>query len=265
MTYSLSATKLQSYHRCPQSYYFNYEYGLKDAPAFGAATLGNALHRALAQIYWDWHYQEPIPSLAWLEECWQQQCDQRLSPSQVEEGWEVLQRYYEKFIAKQTAVSRPLAVEGQVKARLQINNIEFSLSGRYDRLDVVEDGLELIDYKSNKTVNPPPDDQVNLQLGLYYLGLEQRYGQSLKRMSLIYLRSGDKISFEATPEHKHQVQQVVSNLALQLRDDTHWMPRTGQHCDRCAYRSYCPAVTPEPEPLPDGKKLPHQIQLVLGV
>lgn len=58
MVYQLLATKLQTYHRCPQAYYFRYELRLKTAAFFGSAALGTALHQALAQVYRDWHYLE---------------------------------------------------------------------------------------------------------------------------------------------------------------------------------------------------------------
>ena len=50
--------------------------------------------------------------------------------------------------------------------------VEFKLVGRYDRIDFVDDGLELIDYKSAKSPTLPSAEEIDLQLGLYYLALE---------------------------------------------------------------------------------------------
>jgi len=71
MVYQLSP-KLQAY-MLPQAYYFRYELGLKTAAFFGSAALGTALHQALAQVYRDWHYLEPIPELDWVHYCWHSQ------------------------------------------------------------------------------------------------------------------------------------------------------------------------------------------------
>jgi len=57
------------------------------------------------------------------------------------------------------------------------------LTGRYDRLDCLEDGVELIDYKSAKQAALPEPAEIDLQLGLYHLALEQVYQQSLRRLS----------------------------------------------------------------------------------
>ncbi len=61
MAYPLSATKLKSYHACPQFYYFKYERKLEDKGMFAQPELGKALHKALEYFYRDWHYNEPIP------------------------------------------------------------------------------------------------------------------------------------------------------------------------------------------------------------
>lgn len=263
MAYQISATKLQAYHRCPQAYYFRYELGMKSAAFFGSTGLGTALHQSLAQIYWEWHYQTPRPELNWIYQCWSAHC-QSLSPAQADEGRVILENYYYQFIATESALVKPVAVEGKIQATLQAENLEFTISGRYDRLDSLPDGLELIDYKSTKEIKLPAPEEIDLQIGLYYLALEQRYQQRLQRLSLLYLRAGEKVSFDATPEHKQQVEATISNLACRLRTDEHWEPAPGEQCDRCTYARHCPALCTNPEPVPEARS-PRQMQLVLGL
>lgn len=45
---------------------------------------------------------------------------------------------------------RPLGIESKIKATVQFENIEFTLKRRYDRLELTDGNLELIDYKTNK-------------------------------------------------------------------------------------------------------------------
>ncbi|WP_404790440.1 PD-(D/E)XK nuclease family protein [Altericista sp. CCNU0014] len=61
MTYSLSATKLVTYQKCPQAYKLRYKRELNAPSAFGSPDLGNALHLALAMAYRDWDYSEHKP------------------------------------------------------------------------------------------------------------------------------------------------------------------------------------------------------------
>ncbi|OLP20077.1 endonuclease [Leptolyngbya sp. 'hensonii'] len=264
MAYSLSASKLQTYHRCAFSYYVRYERKVNTNQFFGTAALGTAIHQTLAQAHRDWHYQEPLPALDWFLSCWSAQA-QDLSPTQVEEGRQLLGFYYDRFIASQVSLHRPLAVEGRIQASLQVENLEFSLTGRYDRLDYAEDGLELIDYKTTKEVKLSHPEEMDLQIGLYYLALEQVYHQTLRGMSLLYLRTGERVRYEATPEHQERVQQVIADLAWKLRHETEWEPQPGSHCDRCAYGRYCAAVSESPVPLPEGCAAGRgNLQLVLS-
>lgn len=140
----------------------------------------------------------------------------RLSDNQLAEGWQILQAYYEREVVPLGVMQKPLATEGRVQGDLQIEGVEFKLIGRYDRLDFLEDGPELIDYKSAKSPKLPSLEEVDLQLGLYALALEQRYGRSLQRMSLLSLRTGERVSYAVSGANKQQVKSVISELAQRL-------------------------------------------------
>lgn len=262
MSYQISATKLQAYNRCPYAYYLRYERRFNSNEFFGSAALGTSLHQALAILHRDWHYHEPLPKRTWVYHCWDQ-ASAGLTPTQVEEGRTILESYYDKFITPEGALSRPLAVEGKIQAVLHVENLEFLISGRYDRIDFIDGGLELIDYKSSRDFKIPASDEMDLQIGLYFLALEQTYQQSLKYLSLWFLRTGEKVRYRATQRHKKQVRSVISGLALRLRQDEIWEPTPGKQCDRCAYARYCPAITAEPSPLPATLSASPELQLAL--
>jgi putative RecB family exonuclease len=249
VSYQLSATKLQTYNQCPQAFYFRYDRKLPSSGLFGSPALGTALHQALATLYGQWHYQPSQMPWDWVLVCWQPYAT-RLTPEQWQSGQEILQAYYADYIAPQVPLRRPLAVEGRIQGHLNCHNLQFVLTGRYDRLDWLEDGLELIDYKSGQEVKLLSAEEIDLQIGLYYLALEQRYQKALKQLSLLYLRTGQKITFVATAEHKQRVEAKITDLAEQLLFDQQWQPTPGQHCQRCSYARYCPEVTATPDPLP---------------
>ncbi len=249
MSYPLSASRLQAYQRCPQAYYFQYERKMNTTAAFGAVNFGTALHQTLAQVYGEWHYNQPMP-WAWVQHHWQQ-CNTGLKLAQQQEGETILQRYYAEHLNTDT-LRRPLAVEGRIQAKLQIDAIEFTLTGRYDRLDWAEAGLALIDYKSAKSPQIPDADTVDVQLGLYYLALEQTYHRSLQHLSLMFLRTGESVTFLATEAHRAKTLTMIHDLALKLYAEDEWQPHPGTHCQRCSYQRYCAAVTPAPEPLPSS-------------
>lgn len=264
MTYHLSATKLQTYHRCPQAYYFRYERKVPAPGFFGSLALGTALHKALAKIHGDWHYNDPRPPWSWLDCCWHD-CTEGLTPQQIDAGSDALKLYFDRFICTQDTWHRPLAIESKIQGRLQLQNVEFVLTGRCDHLDWLPDGLKLVDYKSSKSIPETASAELDLQLGLYYLALEQQYGRSLKQLSLIYLRAGREIAYDVTAEHRARVEEAIGDLALRLRADDCWPAAPGGHCDRCSFARYCPETSESPEPLPSDRSPLPQLQLALSL
>lgn len=247
MAYTLSASRLQTYQRCPQAYYFQYERRMSNPIGHRAAGLGRAIHDTLAILYRDWSYGQPMP-WAWVMSQWEPHKTE-LTPSEYQDGAIILQRYYTQYLQAEM-LRKPVAVEGKIQGTLQFGGIEFSLKGRYDRLDWFEDGLALVDYKSAKSPQIPAPGTVDVQLGLYALALAQHYGQALKQVSLVLLRTGEVVDFAVTDTHQAKVLSLIQDLALKLHVDEDWNPCTGSHCKSCSYKSYCPAISSEPVPLP---------------
>ncbi|WP_338429739.1 PD-(D/E)XK nuclease family protein [Synechococcus elongatus] len=265
MAYRLSATRLQTYRRCAQAYYWRYEKRLPGPAGFGGTALGTSLHRCLAQFHGDWDAQDPQPSRDWLAQCWHAIATD-LNQEQQHAGWQILETYYREQIQPQATWQRPLAIEGRIQATLVLEGIEFLVSGRYDRLDLREDGLHLVDYKSAKRLEPPRPEQIDVQLGLYQLALEQRYGQ-LKSLSLVHLRSGQAYRYGCTTQQREAVLEQIATLAQQIRSDQQWQPQVGEQCRSCGYRRYCPAVNAEAEPIPETitSSSDRRIQLSLAL
>lgn len=260
MAYPISATRLKLYKSCPQSYYFRYERGLEEQSGFGSPTLGIAVHAALKDIYQEWNYAYPIPNLEWFSQCWQGHLGE-LSQRQVDDGWKMLKLYYDKYVEPLPQLSKPLGVEKRFKGSMRVGNLEFVIRGQYDRLDYCANGLEISDYKTAVLVDPP--DEIDIQLGLYDFVFEQIYHEALCRLSFIYLRTGEKVTYEVTPKQRKKAHQVIKDLAVELQADEEWRPQKGQQCDRCSYARYCSAMEEVPEPLPETARKPRGMQLLL--
>ncbi len=264
MVYPISATKLNAYQRCPYAYFLKYEKRVPMTSGFGSAVLGNALHDALAKCHGTWTNGDRVPDWDWVSGCWSRAAVS-LTNKQVREGRSILESYYQKFIATESVFRPPLAVEGKIQATLQFENLEFLVTGRYDRIDYLDDGLELIDYKSTQATTVPDKAEMELQLGLYGLALEQTYGQSLKYLSLLFLRSGEKVRYWASDRQKRKVLRVLKDLAWQVRHENNiWDAKPGKQCDGCAYSQYCTAVNQTPTPEPIGTKIPS-LQLAFSL
>jgi putative RecB family exonuclease len=262
MVYPISATKLRTYQRCAYSYYLRYEKRVANGQGYGAAALGAALHQTLAKCHRDWHYHEAIPDRRWFHRCWDQH-SQGLTLQQVREGRSILDGYYDRFVATEPALRQPMAIDGKIQAKLQIENLEFQVVGRYDRLDFLPNGLELIDYKSAKDVKLPEVEELDLQMGLYAFALEQTYQQRLRYLTLLFLRTGERVRYRVTQRHQRQAVQMISQLATQLRHAKNWEANPGSHCSSCSFSCYCAAANHQPIALPITEPLKN-LQLAFG-
>lgn len=264
MVYPISVSRLRVYQRCAYSYYLRYEKRVNTPEFYGSAALGNALGRALAQCYGDWHYGEAVPDRRWLYRCWNER-SKDLSLQQVREGRAILDVYYDRYINSESVLRRPLAVEGKLQAVLEVKNLEFQIVGRYDRIDPVVNGLEWIDYKAAKLVQLPSAADLDLQMGLYALAVEQCYEQRLRYMSLLLLRTGEKVRYRVTQRHRQLAKQMITQLAQRLRQEESWQPNPGSHCGECSFSRYCSAVSCEPNPLPPDAAAAPNLQLTFGL
>jgi len=266
VSYPLSATKLQHYQRCAHSFSLKY---LKRVPSrpIRQPLLGKAVHQALAQFY-RWPGWKGVPRLEVMQSGWQQTLHHfpTLSSGQIAEGWRMLEQYHNLFVQPLEQWHEPLAVEGKLEGRLLIGSVEFKIGGRCDRIerlpshgDVAQ--LHLIDYKSSIQPKVLSDLEVDLQQGLYQVAIAQRYGASLAKVSHIYLRTGEVVSFQTRPQQLQLVQARVEELAYKLVSDEAFEPETGEHCQKCDYRQYCPAVSDRPQPVEEERGLNLQLSL----
>ena len=264
----LSATRLTTFSRCPRAYYFRYEQKAPGKPV-RATLLGRSIHEALAQFH-QWPGWRGLPSLAVLQEAWVAAA-RALPEPQEKEGWQLLRMYYQKFVEPLDQWCEPLATEGRLEGTLQAGPVEFKLGGRYDRLETLrphtEKGrgaaLAVTDYKTSRTVLPPDQLAMDIQMGLYQIALNQRYQGSLAQVNHIYLRTGDIVQFEAHEEQQVVVKAKIQGLACALMEDNAFAPKEGEHCRSCEYRKFCPAIHARPESLPQQTRS-LQLSLLSG-
>lgn len=263
----LSPSRLLTYQRCPQAYYLRYHRKAPGTPG-RQPLLGRALHKCLAQLYRRQAWQG-LPSLVEVENLWHQICAREdLAAAVVQEGRSLLARYHDQFIAPLEHWREPIGVEGRIDGVLYCEGIEFRLTGRYDRLEYLPTDdpgdpaqIHLIDYKSSRTPLQPQQLEQDLQMGLYQIAIEQVYGYALRQVSHVYLRTGEVISYTATPSQRHYLLQRVDEIARTLVSDRDFVPKPGSQCRSCSCRAYCAAVVPDPLPLGSGG-IPLQLSLL---
>lgn len=258
----LSYTALKTFQQCRFAFRLRYHCGLSSRPR-PRMKLSQALHGVLAAFHQDLqtHHEgitrdldPPSGSLEALLVCWDREgCPPHrlLSNVQYQEGRQLLLRYWE---AHSGLFPRPLLVEAPFAFRVG----PFRLRGRFDRVDELEGGHEMIDYKLSRRGSLPPDP---LQLHLYQLGLQAETGCTASRLSFYDLRSNRKSTIEACDPEESSAR--IRGLCRSVSTERRFEPSEGVWCDSCDHQEYCPVKTARPRPVLTLRR-PEQLELAVG-
>lgn len=123
-----------------------------------------------------------------------------------------------------------------------------TLSGIIDRIDKSDDGVfEIIDYKTGRKLPPQKEVDGNLQLSAYLLGLVSKWPRldpEKIKLSLYYLKHGEKISTKRTKEQLEETKNVIlgaiKEINERVKDNNNFPPSPSPLCDWCEYKQMCP-------------------------
>jgi len=241
----ISYSGLDTFSTCPAKYKFQYVERIK-TPKSKEAVFGTLIHDCLKTFH------EPSRTIPLSEEellkSFTEKWNSDLYPDKQEEafafhqGIEILKNYY---LQNQTTDFNIINLEAAFEIPISDNQEVHKITGRIDRIDKLSDGsFEVIDYKTSKKM--PPQEQVdkNLQLSIYYLGLINRWPSIQEqnrpiKLSLYYLRHGEKLSTVRDSQQAKESQERILSLVSQIKESS-FHPKVNPLCNWCQYQSLCP-------------------------
>ncbi len=235
----LSYSQFDTFQTCPLKYRYRYLVSIP-TPTASAANFGSSVHGALDLFYKALKRGETV-DMALLNSLYDQQWipygydSKAHENAQKKKGREMLHAFYEKNSVPQFVV--PYALEKNFSLKIG----DFTVSGRIDRIDRLEDGTyEVIDYKtgsSKRDANLTKD----LQLSIYALACRDIFGIPVSKLSLYFLADQEKNSTTRNDEQIEQTKADLLEIALELQKSD-FQPMPGFHCQYCEFRLVCPAV-----------------------
>ncbi len=143
-----------------------------------------------------------------------------------------------------------LAVEHDFDVTIDIDGRETQFTGSMDRVELDDDGIHVVDFKTSKTAMKARDAEVNPQLGVYQLAVEAGGTESIAPgagaagAELVYLRTGTKSATirnqpgapEGTTTAREHVQEAVRLIGAE-----EFAATVGDACGYCAFKRICPA------------------------
>lgn len=244
----LSYSALDTFKQCPAKFKFQYIDKIK-TPKSKEALFGTLIHKTLKVLH------EPgliIPTEEEILQIFSSNWDPSPYPDEQQaamafsEGIKILKNYYAKNYPSQFNV---LALETPFEVPLKIGNELHLITGKIDRVDKTEDDLlEVIDYKTTKKMPSQEAVDKDLQLSVYHMGIANRWpslinGKRPVKVSLYYLKHGEKLSSARTPEHLEATKaDIIKNIEIiqQAAKAEKFEPRANPLCNWCEYQRQCP-------------------------
>ncbi|WP_406397773.1 RecB family exonuclease [Streptomyces uncialis] len=281
---SLSPSRASDFMQCPLLYRFRVIDKLPEKPS-AAATRGTLVHAVLEKLFdapaaertaprakalipgqWD-RLREARPELAGLfkDDAGGAAAGSDASAAAAEDGgpveaarlaqWlteaeQLVERWFTlEDPTRLEPAERELFVETELSSGLKLRGI-------IDRVDVAPSGeVRIVDYKTGKAPRPQYADGPLFQMKFYALVVWRLKGVVPRRLQLVYLGSGDIITYDPVIADLERVERKVLTLWEAIRAATEsgeWRPRPTKLCGWCDHRAVCPEFggTPPPYPLP---------------
>jgi DNA helicase-2/ATP-dependent DNA helicase PcrA len=125
---------------------------------------------------------------------------------------------------------------------MQENN---KITGRFDRIDIEQDGAVIIDFKTSQ-ITKQEDAQrrtkESLQLVLYALAYKNINKKLPKRAELHFLESGLIGSTVIEEEDLQKITEKIREVSAGIRKQDFPATAAYMSCTYCAYNQICPSV-----------------------
>jgi len=234
----LSASAVESYERCGLQFKLDRDWRLKAKPA-AAMQYGATMHRVLKTYFDSIRLGRPLADDALVELF----CGD-LAEAKIQEAYQ--HELYEKQGIAQlldflsVLRSRPVPHVLHTEETFDIRVGETVVVGRIDRMDAGADGtVTIVDYKTGKARDQKSADE-SLQLSLYAIAAQGKWGYKVGGLSFHNLENNVAVITTRSEGQLLKAREAVVNAAQGIAAG-HFEPKTGMHCQFCAYRSLCPA------------------------
>lgn len=251
--------------QCPLLYRFRVIDKLPEKPS-AAATRGTVVHAVLERLFDDPAAERTAPrARSMVPGEWERLLKARPELTELfrtEDGTEDperLERWLadaERLVEQWFSLEDPTRLEPAerelyVETRLDSG---LTLRGYIDRVDVAPSGeVRIVDYKTGKAPAPQYAADALFQMKFYALVLWRLRGAVPRRLQLVYLGSGDVLTYDPDESDLLGVERKVRALweaISQAMETGVFLPRRTKLCGWCDHQAHCPEFGGTPPPYP---------------
>ncbi|MBD3798610.1 MAG: PD-(D/E)XK nuclease family protein [Epsilonproteobacteria bacterium] len=237
----LSASGIKTFLSCKRSFYYRYIVHIREhelpRDLSHEHDIGNELHRVLEKVYAEHDsYTKASAIKEAIGRLWDEKDDNDPLERYMKRLWiDKLEEFYRCEVSRFASGVRVLYCEKELSCEVE----GIRLTGRIDRIDENNGGLEVIDYKSGKcpeTDKEPKESDVDYQLSVYAL-LAGTLGE-VRACGYYDLGSGE-LKFERFLEGKiAKLRDILAHMASQKQWSWEMCEDLGR-CRHCPYTYLC--------------------------
>jgi len=221
---------LSSFETCPKKYY--YDFVAKRPRDLNVKTLlGTMIHRTLELAV---KRHSGAHNLLKLKQIYEEVVD--AYPYNIsrefadrDEAWNLLSNY---IIIDSGREGDILFAERSLKTELG----SYTVAGKLDRIDRLNEKLLIIDYKTGPEMEPGHD----LQSGIYMFLARQTYQHTPISFAYYFLRTGRVRKFGLRDDTLRRTRDRILRIAREM-EISRFRPKQGLHCAWCDHQEVCPA------------------------
>ncbi|MFF1480876.1 RecB family exonuclease [Streptomyces sp. NPDC058301] len=260
---SLSPSRANDFMQCPLLYRFRVIDKLPEKPS-EAATRGTLVHAVLERLFDDPAAERTAPrAKAMIPGQWDRLLESKPELTELfaeDTGGERLAKWLgeaERLVERWFSLEDPTRLEPVEREFFVETELEsgLRLRGVIDRVDVAPTGeVRIVDYKTGKAPRPEYAEGALFQMKFYALVVWRLKNVLPRRLQLVYLGSGDVVTYDPVEADLQQVERKLHALweAIRLATETgDWRPRPTKLCGWCDHQAVCPEFggTPPVYPL----------------
>ena len=242
-----SYSQLDVYEDCPRKYEYSYVLRIPTKPN-AAMSFGTTVHNTLKDFYTLVRRSKEglvgiveIPTVETLLELYEKNWvhsgydSKQQEELRKKEGRLIMKTYYEKIF---TPEENPLKLEESFSMYFG----DTSFNGKIDRIDLVgeKDGVQevvIVDYKTGKE-KKSADIKKDLQLPLYALVAEQKFGLKVVGAKYVFVEAGTVIDVDVSQERRELAQEKLLETLESIKSGN-FVAKPDFFCKFCDFNSIC--------------------------
>ncbi|TXS10246.1 DUF2800 domain-containing protein [Streptomyces sp. wa22] len=273
---SLSPSRANDFMQCPLLYRFRVIDKLPEKPS-EAATRGTLVHAVLERLFDAPAADRTVPGAkALIPGQWDRLLESKPELTELFEGDPGGERLAgwlgeaERLVERWFSLEDPTRLEPAERELFVETELDsgLRLRGVIDRVDVAPTGeVRIVDYKTGKAPRAEYAEGALFQMKFYALVVWRLKNVVPRRLQLVYLGSGDVLTYDPVPADLERVERKLLALweAIRLATETgEWRPRPTKLCGWCDHRAVCPEFGGTPPVYPLSVRPAESVEAVQG-